>query len=92
MYILRGKGKIYDINNKYIDDVTYDICYNSVNSVDMPEWQGEITPANGTMPLGSYIIELDDGRRGPCTTGIVTYSSFGLVVDTFSVEGTGPLE
>jgi hypothetical protein len=35
---------------------------------------------------------LEDGRRGACVAGINTYSSFELVVDSFSITGTGPLK
>ncbi len=86
MQTLRGKGKLYDIRNKFVDEVTYNIALKSPDA----EWRGEITPGNGIMPVGSYIIELGDGRRGPCNVSIKTNSSFGLVVDSFDIEGTGP--
>ena len=92
MQILRGKGKIYDINENYIDEVTYDIYNRSSSGASGAEWRGEITPSNGIMPVGNHIIELDDGRRGPCIISIKTTSSFGLVIDSYNVEGTGPLK
>lgn len=87
MQNLRGQGKLYDTGNNLVGEVTYDISLKSPGA----EWHGEITPGNGIMPVGSYIIELADGRRGDCKTTIKTNNSFGLVVDTFAVEGTGPL-
>jgi len=91
MQTLRGKGKIYDSNETFLDEVDYDIYYKPPAGTSRPEWQGEITPANGIMPTGDHVIELDDGRRGPCVIRIRTNSSFGLVVDSFDAEGTGPL-
>jgi len=91
MQILRGKGKIYDSHEDYLDEVTYEIHFKSANESGGTEWWGEITPANGTMPVGNYIIELDDGHRGSCITSMNTTSSFGLVVDTYNLEGAGPL-
>ena len=85
--VFRGKGKLYDSSNNYIDKVTYNIYLKSTT----PEWWGEITPDNGVMPAGNYIIELDDGRRGPCIIKIKTTSSFDLVVDSFDIEVTGSL-
>ena len=89
--VLRGKGKLYDSSNNYIDEVTYDIYHKSTTESAGPEWRGEITPDNGVMPAGNYIIELDDGRRGPCIVKIKTTSSFDLVVDSFDIEGTGSI-
>ena len=90
MQILRGRGKIYTSQGEYLDKVTYDIYLKSRNGTGT-EWQGEITPDSGIMPFGEYIIEVEDGRRGHGTIGINTYSSFELVVDSFSIKGTGPL-
>jgi hypothetical protein len=90
MQTLRGRGKIYDSHGDYLDEITYEIFLKSRNGGGA-EWQGEITPDNGIMPVGNHIIELEDGRRGPGVTGINTYSSFELVVDSYSVRGTGPL-
>lgn len=92
MQIFRGKGKIYDSSENYVDEVTYDIHDRSSTDASETEWRGEITPNNGIMPVGNHIIELDDGRRGPCVISIKATSSFGLVVDSYNVEGTGPLE
>lgn len=87
----RGKGEIYDSKMTYLSEVVYDIYDKSPAGDSGADWRGEITPDNGIMPMGSHIMELDDGRRGTCTIKINTYSSFGLVVDSFEVEGTGPL-
>jgi hypothetical protein len=87
----RGKGKIYDSKMTYLSEVVYDIYDKYPAGNSGAKWRGEITPDNGIMPMGNHIIELDDGRRGPCIIKINTYSSFGLVVDSFDVEGTGPL-
>jgi hypothetical protein len=87
MQNLHGKGKLYDTGENLIGEVHYDISLKSPGA----EWWGEIIPGNGIMPVGSYIIELEDGRRGPCNTKIRTNSSFGLVVDSFDIEGAGPL-
>jgi hypothetical protein len=91
MQILRGKGKIYDSRENYVDKVTYEIYHKSSAERDGAEWWGEVTPDKGIMLVGNYIIELDDGRRGPCITKIRTNSSFGLVVDSYNLEGTGSL-
>ena len=90
MEILRGRGKIYDSRGVYLDEVTYGISLPSRNGTGV-DWWGEITPDSGIMPIGNHIIELEDGRRGPGITGINTYSSFELVVDSFSIKGTGPM-
>ena len=90
MQTLRGKGKLYDSNLKYLDDITYQIYLKSRNGTGA-DWVGEITPNRGIIPVGEHIIELEDGRRGPGITGINTFSSFELVVDSFSIRGTGPL-
>ena len=90
MQVIRGKGKIYDINENYLDEVNYEIHLKS-NKTAGAEWWGEITPQKDIMPVGNHIIELEDGRRGPCVTQMNTYSSFGLVVDSFKLQGTGPL-
>ena len=89
MQNFRGKGKIYDKNMTFLSEVIYDIYFKSPNKESGMEWRGEITPADGIMPMGDHILELKDGRRGPCIIRINTYSSFGLVVDSFDVEGTG---
>ena len=91
MKTLRGKGKLYDSRENYIDEITYEIYHKPTNNSVGEEWRGEITPGKGIMPVGNFIIELDDGRKGACTISMNTYSSFGLVVDSFSIEGTGPL-
>ena len=91
MEVLRGKGRIYDSNGGYLDEITYELFLNSRNGSGA-EWWGEIIPDKGIMPVGEYIIELDDGRRGTGTAGINTYSSFELVVDSFGIKGTGPLK
>jgi hypothetical protein len=91
MQTVRGRGKIYDAEGTFLSEVDYEIHYRNSVQNSGREWRGEITPDNGIMPSGNHIIELEDGRRGPCTIGINTYSSFGLVVDSFDVEGTGPL-
>jgi hypothetical protein len=90
MQVFRGKGKIYDSSEHFVDEVTYEIHLKSNDSAGAV-WWGEITPQKDIMPVGNYIIELEDGRRGPCVTRMNTYSSFGLVVDSFNLEGTGPL-
>jgi hypothetical protein len=91
MQILRGKGKIYDSSNNYLDEVTYEIFHKPAIESKKPEWWGEITPNRDIMPTGNYIIELDDGRKGRCTIKIKTTSSFGLVVDSYNLEGNGAL-
>jgi len=91
MQIFRGKGKIYDSRENYLDDVTYEIYQKSSNGTAGAEWRGEITPDKAIMPVGNHIIELDDGRRVPCIIKIKTTSSFGLVVDSYDLEGTGSL-
>ena len=89
MQIHRGKGKICDSRGNYLDDVTYEIYQKSSNETAGAEWCGEITPDKAIMPVGNHIIELDDGRRGLCIIKIKTTSSFGLVVDSYNLEGTG---
>ena len=91
MQILRGKGKLYDSNGKYVDDVTYEIHLKS-NKPTRPAWWGEIIPQKDIMPVGNHIIELEDGRKGTCITSMNTYSSFGLVTDSYSLEGTSPIK
>ena len=91
MQILRGKGQIFDIHESYIGKVKYYIEHKATNENDGGEWRGEITPDNGIILTGNYIIELEDRRKGTCIVGMKTTSSFGLVFDSFSVEGTGPL-
>jgi len=91
MEIFRGKGKLYDSGGGYLDDITCEIFLNSRNGTRV-EWWGEITPDKGIMPIGKHIIELEDGRRGTCIANFNTYSSFELVVDSFSIKGTGPLK
>jgi hypothetical protein len=91
MQIFRGKGKIYDSSENYLDEVTYEIRHKSPTEPAGPEWWGEITPDRDIIPIGNYIIELEDGRRGPCITTMKTTSSFGLVFDSYNLEGTGSL-
>jgi hypothetical protein len=92
MQIFRGKGKIYDSSENYLDEVTYEIFHKSSTDSAEPEWYGEITTSKAIMPVGRYIIELDDGRKGPCIIRLKTTSSFGLVIDSFDLEGAGPLK
>ena len=91
MQVFRGKGKIYDSNDKFIDEVTYEIHLKS-NKPAGPVWWGEIIPQKDIMPVGNHIIELEDGRRGTCITRMNTYSLFGLVTDSYSLEGTNQLK
>jgi hypothetical protein len=90
MQTLRGRGKIYDSRGDYLDEIIYEIFLESRNGGG-EEWQGEITPDGDIMPVGEYVIELADGRRGPGVTEINSYSSFELVVDSYSIRGIGPL-
>ena len=90
MQVFRGKGKIYDSSENFIDEVTYEIHLKSNESTGAV-WWGEIIPQKDIMPVGKYIIELEDGRKGHCITKMRTNSSFGLVVDSYNLEGTGPL-
>lgn len=89
MQLLKGRGKIYGPDKTFLGEVDYEINYRLPDSG--MKWLGEITPVNGIMPVGEYILELQDGCRGPCSVCIKTTSSFGLVVDSFNVEGIGPL-
>jgi hypothetical protein len=91
MQILRGKGKIYDSSENYLDEVTYEIHQKSPAESDGREWWGEITLDKCMMLAGNCIIELNDGRRGLCTTKMKTTSSFGLAFDSYNLEGTGSL-
>jgi len=91
MQTLRGKGRIYDSSEKFIDEVTYEIHLKSATESAGPVWRGEITPDKGIMLVGNYIIELQNGCKGHCITKMNTYSSFGLVIDSYNLEGTGPL-
>ena len=91
MQVFRGKGRIYDSSGNYIDKITYEIHQKSPTEPAWEEWWGEITPNNGIMPVGNHIIELDDGRKGHCFIRVKTTSSFRLVVDSYDLEGTGPL-
>ncbi len=91
MQVFRGKGKIYDSSENYLDEVTYEIFHKPSTDSAESQWYGEITPSKAIMPVGNYIIELEDGRKGPCNIGLKTTSSFGLVVDSFNLKGTGPL-
>ena len=90
MQIYRGRGKIYTSQGEYLGEVTYDIYLESRNGTGV-DWWGEIVPDSGIMPFGDHIIEMEDGRRGTGIIGINTYSSFELVVDSFSIKGTGTL-
>ena len=90
MQVFRGTGKLYDNSENFIDNVTYEIHLQS-NQPAQPIWWGEITPQKDIMPVGNFIIELEDSRRAPCISRMNTYSSFGLVVDSYRLEGTGPL-
>ena len=91
MKTFRGRGKIYNSQGEYLDEVTYEIYIKSRNGTGT-EWTGEITPDSGILPVGNHIIELEDGRRGTGITGINTYSSFELVVDSYSIKGTSPFK
>jgi hypothetical protein len=91
MQVFRGKGRLYDSRENFVDDVTYEIHLKSNNSA-RPVWWGEIVPRKDIMPVGNYILELEDSRRGTCITKMNTYSSFGLVVDSYSLEGTSQLK
>jgi len=89
MQTLRGKGKIYNSRGECLSEVDYEIFRDG--PVD-ERWWGEITPAEGIMLMGSCMIELQNGQRGTCTIRLRTNSSFGLVIDSFDVLGSGPLE
>lgn len=89
MLIFRGKGKIYDSRQNYLDEVTYEIHQKSLAESDGREWWGEIILDKCMMPAGNYIIELNDGRRGTCIAHMKTTSSFGLAFDSYNLEGTG---
>ena len=90
MQVTRGKGKLYDSSNNFVDEVSYAIYNISLTGNPTTRWWGEILPSQAILPIGSYIIELEDGHRGPCRTSMNTYSSFDFVVDSVHVEGTGP--
>jgi hypothetical protein len=91
MQILRGKGKIYDSRENYINEVTYEIYQKSPAASDGGEWWGEIILDKCVMLKGNLIIELDDGRRGHCMTTMKTTSSFGLAFDSYNLKGMGAL-
>ena len=90
METIRGRGKIFTSQGKYLDEITYEIHLKSGNGTGA-DWWGEIIPDSGIMPVGNHVIEIEDGRRGAGTAGVNTYSSFELVVDSFSIKGTEPL-
>lgn len=92
MQILRGKGKIYDSSENYLGEVAYEIYHKYPTEPDGQEWWGEITFDKCIILTGNYIIELEDGRRGPCVTTMKTISSFGLAFDSYNLEGTGSLK
>jgi hypothetical protein len=87
MQTLRGKGRIYNSRGDCLGEVDYEIFRNESTG----EWWGEITPEIAIMPMGSCIVELENGARGPCAVRMRTNSSFGLVIDSFDVLGSGPL-
>jgi hypothetical protein len=90
MKVLRGKGKLYNAGGTFLGRVDYDINYQ--NPASGKEWSGEIIPESGIIPAGEHILELEDGRQARCIIRIKTTSSFGLVVDSFDVEGAGHFE
>jgi hypothetical protein len=91
MQIFKGKGKIYDNSENYLDEIIYEIHQKSPAESDGKEWWGEITLDKCIILTGNYIIELNDGRRGPCVASMKTHSSFGLAFDSYNLEGTGSL-
>jgi hypothetical protein len=64
MQNFRGKGKIYDKNMTFLSEVIYDIYFESPDKESGMEWRGEITPADGIMPMGDNILEMKDGKAG----------------------------
>ena len=92
MQVLRGKGKLYNNSSAFLDSVAYIIHIISEDKSGVVKWRGEITPDNGVMPVGKHILELEDGRKGSCSASMKTNSSFGLVVDSFNIEGLERLE
>jgi hypothetical protein len=87
MQTLRGQGRLYDSRGECLGEMIYEIFQNGSGG---EEWWGEITPREGVMPAGKCVIELENGLRGPGTVRMRTNSSFGLVVDSFDVRGSGP--
>ena len=59
-----GAGKLYKFNDEFISNVNYQFHDKSEAG-----WWGELLPADyGRLTDGAgYIIELEDGRRGPCS-------------------------
>lgn len=91
MQVLRGKGRIYDTNENYLDEVTYEIHQEAAGKNGGGEWRGEMILDNCVKMTGRCIIELSDGRRIPCLTMMKTTSSFDLAFDHYELQGTGPL-
>jgi hypothetical protein len=91
MQVLKGKGKIYDIDENYMDEVAYEIHQETPGKNGSGEWRGEITLDNCVKLTGKCIIELDDGRRVPCLTIMKTTSSFDLAFDHYEIQGAGAL-
>jgi hypothetical protein len=89
MQFFKGKGKIYDTNEQYLDEVTYEIQQESPGKNGSKEWRGEIILDNCVKLTGKCIIELSNGRRFPCITRMKTTSSFDLAFDHYELEGTG---
>ena len=64
MSIRAGSGKLYKYDNQFIVNVSYQFYDNSEFS-----WWGELVPSE-YKPIvegSGYIIEIEDGRRGPCS-------------------------
>ena len=91
MEILKGKGKLYDINENYLDEAAYEIHHESSGKNGAGEWRGEMIVDNCVRLTGKCIIELSDGRRVHCITMMKKTSCFDLAFDNYELKGTGPL-
>lgn len=62
-----GTGLLYDKDiDRPVGKISYQLIWTDPTKYTKKKWWGDFTTGRGLKHLGSYIIELEDGRKGDC--------------------------
>ena len=91
---ISGTGKLYDAGGKQIINIVkYQIWERFQTEHTFGEWWGELVVGNIIWPLGEYVIELEDGRRGKIIITSIgnTFLQSGQTIYNYPFQGSGLL-
>ena len=70
LHYSNGTGRLHDKElGKPIVDIQYQLIETDPTKYTPKKWWGEFSTKREIKPLGNYLIEFEDGRKGECIVG-----------------------